>query len=270
MDRAPLAAKRSHIFVEHYPDLTYRQFHDGSLFPGGRRLSFDLLKPVSDEPTPLLVFVKGGGFRNVHRARYLPAIVPLAQRGIAIASVDYRTSNEAQFPAPLDDVRAAIRYFREHAEELNFLPHAVAVWGNSAGATIAAQIAGAGEDDVCAAAVWYGVHDPGRSESYREPDSVIRAAFGSPDRADSPWIRPSTFVRPTSAPMLLLHGTEDETVDFEQSTVLAETLADMGIDHEFLAVEGGSHSFAQMCTRSDALDRTFTFLETRLRSAAEA
>ncbi|NGN94150.1 alpha/beta hydrolase [Nocardioides sp. KC13] len=265
-----LSATASHVFVEHYPGLVYRQFIDGRLFPGGRELHFDLLKPVSPTPTPLVVFVKGGGFQNVHRSRYLPALVPLAQRGITIASVEYRTSNEARFPAPVDDVQHAIRYIRTHAQELNVLTDAIAVWGNSAGGTIAAIIGAAGVGGECgvrAAVSWYGVHDPARSERYRDPDSPIRHAFGPGDDGAAPWPRPSDHVHPGSAPMLLIHGTEDEVVDVEQSQSLARELVKQGVPHELALVKGGRHSFAQMCTRTDALARTFSFLEQHLTTA---
>ena len=107
----PLSAAR-HAFVQQYSDLVYSRSRGGHLVPGGQKLHFDFLKPLSRTPTPLVVFIKGGGFRNVHWARYLPALVDLAQRGIAVASVEYRTSNVIRLPGPVDDVREAIRFPR--------------------------------------------------------------------------------------------------------------------------------------------------------------
>lgn len=268
MHRVSLTSSATHVFVEHYPDLVYSQFLDGSLRPGGRQLRFDLLKPVTAQATPLVVFAKGGAFRNVHRARYLPALVPLAQRGIAVASVEYRTSNEALFPAPLEDVQSAIRYFRSHAGDLNIDPRAVAIWGNSAGGTLAALVAGRGQDSVCAGAAWYGLHDLELDATHREPGSVPHSAFGDPDDPATRWIRARDAVAPESAPMFLLHGTDDQVVDVAQSLALQEELERLDIEHELMLVEGGRHSFAEMCTRTDALARTFDFLERHLRHAA--
>lgn len=265
-----LAQEPSHYFVEHYPGLVYRQYDDHGLFPGGRTLHFDLLKPVADGATPLVIFVKGGAFKNVHRARYLPALTSLAEQGVAIASVEYRTSNEARFPAQVDDVRHAIRYLRQHARRLDIDPRAIAVWGNSAGSTIATIVGASAptEDDrVCAVASWYGIHDPAQSPAYRAPDSAIRAALGSPGGEGPRWFQPSDHINSGSAPTFLLHGTEDTIVDVEQSRALARSLTQHGVEHELMIVRGGTHSFSQMCTRTDALKRTNTFLRHHLAAA---
>ncbi|MER5673022.1 alpha/beta hydrolase [Pseudonocardia alni] len=261
----------NHCFVEHYPGLVYKQFDEGLLMPGGRTLHFDLLKPVSPAPTPLVVFVKGGGFRNVHRARYLPALVPFAQTGVTVASVEYRTSNEVRFSSAVDDVRDAIRYLRRHAAALGIDPAAVAIWGNSAGASIASTVGAApadAEDGVCAVASWYGVHDPAAVSAYQEADSPIRSALGPPGPGPDRWFCPSDHVTADSAPSILVHGTDDTVVDVSQSLALATELDRHGVPHEVVLVKGGVHSFAQMCTRSDALPRTFAFLGAHLRRAA--
>ncbi|MCJ1712933.1 alpha/beta hydrolase [Curtobacterium sp. VKM Ac-2922] len=258
----PLRAP-SHVFVESYPDLVYKQFRDGGLLPGGQQLHLDLLKPVSTEPTPLVVFIKGGGFRNVHRAPYLPALVGLAQRGVAVASVEYRTSNLARFPAPLDDVRQALRHLRAHATEFNIDPSAVALWGNSAGATIATIVGAtaATAEGISAVVSWYGMHDPTITRAFDQPTSPLRTALG-PDTDQ--WFRPGDHITPGAPPTFLLHGTADRVVPVEQSLSLARTLEEQGVEHELMLVEGGQHSFAEMSTRTDALERTFTFLQRHL------
>lgn len=262
----------THCFVEQYTDLVYSQFRDGALFPGGRQLHFDLLKPVTATPTPLVVFIKGGGFRNVHRARYVPALVALAERGVAVASVEYRTSNEARFPAPVDDVREALRFLRAHADEFNLDPGAVALWGNSAGATIATIVGASAPSEperVCAVASWYGMHDPLRSPELRAPGSPLHTAFGAPGADGSRWFRPADHITAESAPTFLLHGTDDRVVPVEQSVSLAATLAEQGVPHEFMLVDGGHHDFAEMSTRTDALTRTYDFLHGHLLARVE-
>ncbi len=255
-------------FVEHYPDLVYAQYQDGHLLPGGRKLRFDLLKPVSASPTPLVVFIKGGGFRDVHRVPYHPALGRLAERGVAVASLDYRTSNEARFPAPVDDVREALRYLRAHASELNLDPAAVALWGNSAGATIATIVGAAESERICAVASWYGMHDPLISAGLRASGSPLRAALGAPDEEGGRWFRPGDHITPGSPPTFLLHGTDDRVVPVEQSLSLAATLAEQGVPHELVLVEGGRHDFAEMSTRTDALERTADFVHGHLLQAA--
>ncbi|GLJ61402.1 hypothetical protein GCM10017576_15310 [Microbacterium barkeri] len=258
-ERLPLRESSSHAFVELYSGLTHRQFGDAGLFPGGQTLQFDLLKPGTDGDVPLVVFVKGGGLLNNHRSRYLPALVDLAEAGVAVASVEYRTSNQTGFAGSLDDVVHAVHYLRAHAGQLGIDPERVALWGNSAGATLAVLAASTLPDGtVSAVAGWYGVYDPAADQRYLEPDSPMRLSLGDP--ADGGWFRPSSFVRPGMPPVQLIHGTDDATVDCAQSQALAEELARQGVPHDLLIVDGGTHSFAQFCTRTDALARTREFL----------
>lgn len=227
------------FFVELHTNLVFRQFDRGRLLPGGRQLRYDLLQPLADTPTPLVIFVKGGAFRNVHRSRFVPALMSLAERGIAVASVEYRTSNECRFPGPLHDVKAAVRYFRAHAGELNIDPTAIAVWGNSAGGTLAtilaatngvAEYEGNGEhlehcSSVCAVANWYGLVDATAFGGSTDPDSPVRALLGPPDGPGDRWFSPATYLGPATPPMLIVHGDSDTVVPPEQSQILARELS---------------------------------------------
>jgi dipeptidyl aminopeptidase/acylaminoacyl peptidase len=111
-----------------------------------------------------------------------------------------------------------------------------------------------------AVASWYGIHDPLLSPQFREAGSPLRNALGAEDR----WFTPSDHIRPDSPPTFLLHGTADTTVPVEQSTSLAKTLTEQRVPHELMLVEGGHHDFSEMCTRTDALRRTYDFLQRHL------
>lgn len=268
--RLPLAPGAQRAFVELYPGLTYRQFDDDGLFPGGEVLHFDLLKPLVDERAPLVVFVKGGGFRNSHRARYLPALIRIAEAGVAVASIEYRTSNQGRFEDSLADVKQAIGFLRDNGDRLGIHPHNIALWGNSAGATLAVQ-AGAslrGDEAVRAIAGWYGVYDPSADSRYAEPGSTLWLALGDPNT--HAWFGPSDFVHSGMPPVQLIHGTDDAVVDPSQSVALSAELARHDVPHELIFIEGGRHSFAQLCTRSDALARTSDFLIEHLQENATA
>nr|WP_154924134.1 alpha/beta hydrolase [Microbacterium testaceum] len=257
----------SHSFVELYTGLTYRQFDEGGLLPGGQALRFDLFKPVSDAPVPLLVFIKGGGFKNSHRSRYIPALTAIAESGVAVASLEYRTSNQATFSGSVDDVLHGIRYLRSQSARLGIDARRVALWGNSAGATLAVHAAASlrGSESVVATAAWYGVHDPSNDPRYVRPGSSMWLTLGDPrERA---WFRPADVIHAEMPPTYLVHGTADEIVSVDQSRRLAAELERQGLPHELLLVEGAGHSFAQMCTRSDALTRTTAFLRNSLKRA---
>ena len=116
-----------------------------SALTGYRPLRLDLyLPPVTRRPAPLVVWIHGGAFMHGDRTALPPLLeqerlftrLPLA--GFAVASVEYRLSSEAHFPAQLEDVQAAIRWLRARHAELDIDPLRVAAWGESAGGYLAA------------------------------------------------------------------------------------------------------------------------------------
>ncbi len=118
-----------------------------AVVPGFRPLLLDLVRPDSAVELPLVVFLHGGGWRVGSRSGMGPMFAgwdpspfaELAAAGFAVASVDYRLSGEAPFPAPLDDVRAALAWLHEHADEFSGCSATrTALWGESAGGHLAA------------------------------------------------------------------------------------------------------------------------------------
>ena len=121
---------------------------EGALVYGvvdGRELLLDVLSPQASPPgpKPLVVYVHGGGWHEGDRSAAMhPWLNPLlVSHGFVTASVTYRLSGEARWPAPLDDVRSALRWLREHAQDLGVDPQRMGLWGHSAGAHLAALAA---------------------------------------------------------------------------------------------------------------------------------
>src|SRR5688500_16252089 len=95
----------------------------------------DVWKAKSDSPTPLLVFIHGGGFRGGSKEALQPALLRgCLEAGIAVASINYRLSPEVAFPAHYMDSARAIQFARSKAKEWNIDPQRVAASGGSAGA----------------------------------------------------------------------------------------------------------------------------------------
>ncbi|HZW07217.1 MAG TPA: alpha/beta hydrolase, partial [Phycisphaerales bacterium] len=92
-------------------------------------------------PRPVLLWIHGGGWQSGTENNVAGVALELRSRGITVASVDYRLSGEAVFPAQVHDCKGAIRYLRAHAAEFNIDPARIAVWGSSAGAHLAALVA---------------------------------------------------------------------------------------------------------------------------------
>jgi acetyl esterase/lipase len=114
-------------------DQTYAQF-------GTRCLKLDLYLPAAastGHDVPVVVFVHGGGWGSGSRSLFVPMALRLAQRGYAAATISYRLSGEAQYPAAIHDARAAVRWVRAHAGEYHLDPQRIALAGGSAGGQIA-------------------------------------------------------------------------------------------------------------------------------------
>ncbi|MFZ6679354.1 alpha/beta hydrolase fold domain-containing protein [Undibacterium sp. Tian12W] len=110
----------------------------------GQALQLDVFMPAhsssSSPPLPGIVLVHGGGWRSGTRDNLAPMAIRLAECGYVAATISYRLSDEARYPAAIHDVKAAIRWLRTHAVEYQLDPTHIAVAGGSAGGQIAALV----------------------------------------------------------------------------------------------------------------------------------
>jgi acetyl esterase/lipase len=236
--------------------------------PGFRPLELDLYTPAG-APAPVIVFVHGGGFRLGTRAVFTPTwrdwrptpFERLVAAGFAVASVDYRLSGEAVFPAQLDDVQAAVRWLRTRADELGVDADRIVAWGESAGAHLAALLgltgtpAGNGSPSSAVAGVvdWYGPADLTTMAAQARPDAIARS--DAPDSRESQLIgaplteapdlarraSPVTYVHAGAPPFHIAHGDADRFVPVGQSRQLADALRAVGVEVELTEVPGGDH-----------------------------
>jgi beta-xylosidase/acetyl esterase/lipase len=144
-----IASREAPASVEAIRDITYTSY-------GNRSLQLDLYLPKSRgaRTMPGIVFVHGGGWRNGTRENFAPMAIRMAERGYAAATISYRLSPEAQYPAAIHDVKAAVRWLRANAARYGIDPARIAVAGGSAGGQIA-SLAGVTND--------IGKFDPGAS-----------------------------------------------------------------------------------------------------------
>ncbi|MBA4089036.1 MAG: alpha/beta hydrolase [Sphingobium sp.] len=265
-----------------------------SVIPGYRPITLDLYRPsAASGPLPLVLYIHGGGWANGHTRQSgafsdFPAVLAdLSARGYIVASLEYRLSKEAPFPAAIDDVRTAIRFLRANAARFGLDGGKVAVWGGSAGGQLAALAAlqcgsaPTGEDKsnpgqsdcVQAGAGWYGVYDfatmpqaiAGAENAYLDcvkpdcPADRVRAAS------------PAAHVDAKDPPMLLIHGTDDKVVPAAQSQQLAATLKAAHVPVTLEIIPGVGHSWigadaaATRAASLRALDLTFRFFDTQLK-----
>jgi carboxylesterase type B len=125
--------------VVSFADLTF------SALAGYRPLTLDLYRPsTASTPLPLVIYVHGGGWQSGHTrhsgafADWPRVLASIAARGYVVASLEYRLSGEARFPAAIQDVKAAIRWLRAHAQQFGIDRQRTVIWGGSAGGQLAA------------------------------------------------------------------------------------------------------------------------------------
>lgn len=271
-----LVACQSALPITILKDLQYRSTSPGEVT---RPFLLDIYLPhlsSTEQLLPILVFIHGGGW-EINGKENCPGS-DFAQKGFAVACINYRYSREAIFPAQIQDVQEAVRWLKAHAQQYNLDRDRIGVLGDSAGGHLSALLGTADDDprltgktayphissQVQAVADWYGPTDFSR---------VPPAFTGSP-RLDNlaqyksnPWFlytkavygllggsvsdrkslatlaNPITYIDPKDPPFLIIHGDQDKVVPLSQSEMLAKALQAKGVEVEFKPIPGLNHSY---------------------------
>ncbi len=241
---------------------------------GGRSLRLDLYLPDNaTAPLPLIVWVHGGGWVSGNKNLSANgAQVRQTARGYALASIEYRLSSVAQFPAQINDCKAAIRWLRANAARFNLDPNRIGVWGSSAGGHLVALLGTSGgvselegevggnlefSSRVQAVVDWYGPANLLTMEAQDLPCSLIDhnsilspeslligcAVQSCAERARA--ASPTHYVTPDEPPFLLMHGTNDCLVPPLQSQELFDLLRANGVAATLRFIQGEGHGGTQ-------------------------
>lgn len=224
---------------------------------GGSDLRLDFL-PASGAagPAPCLLVVHGGGWDGGDRRQLDELNHHLARRGYAVASLDYRLAPAHRYPAPVEDVGAALAYLRSHAAGLRIDSSRLVLLGRSAGGQIALQAAYAGrEAGLRGVIAFYAPADmvfgyslpvnPRILDSRKLMENYLGGTYGAvPDayRASSPV----EAVASGSPPTLLLHGHPDVLVAYEHTRRLRARLASLGVRHFVVDLPWAAHGYDYM------------------------
>jgi acetyl esterase/lipase len=257
--------------IEAYKDLVY--------VPGGdKRQSLDLYVPArSDEPLPLIVWIHGGGWK--YGSKNVCPVLAWTQKGYVVASINYRLSRDAKFPAQIRDCEAAIGWLREKARKYHIDRDRVVAWGESAGGHLASLVGTAwdaaewdsrqekGTGRVEAVIDWYGRSDltpvstnPAFADS---PSAFLLGGCGDEVARLSREASPILHVSKDDPPFLIMHGDQDKVVPLRQSQAFAEALKKVGVKVKLLVLKGIGHGGRQFLApeQVDAID---TFLNEHL------
>jgi len=230
---------------------------------GHPRQVLDLYLPTGARPAPLIVWIHGGAFRMGDKGDRVP--FEMLEQGYAIASLNYRLSQHALFPAQIEDCKAAVRWLRAHADTYGLDPAHCASWGESAGGHLAAMLGTAGPERsfevgeylehssrVQAVLDFFGPTDFAQMDAQRLPDGQIHDAPDSPESqlvggpiqerpAEVTRANPATYVTPEAPPFLIVHGDRDPLVPYGQSLLLVDALRAAGVPVTFYTVVGAGH-----------------------------
>ena len=230
---------------------------------GHERQKLDLYLPDAKGPLPLIIWIHGGAFRMGSKLDHVP--LEYIDFGYAVASVNYRLSQHAIFPAQIQDVKAAVRWLRAHAHAYQLDPQRFCAWGPSAGGHLAAMLGTTGKvagfdvgehqgvsSEVQIVVDHFGPTDFLQMDSQRLPDGMVH---DPPDSPESELIggpiqenrelvaraNPITYVSSDAPPFLIIHGDKDPLVPFQQSVLLKDALEAVGVPVTLYRVVGEGH-----------------------------
>lgn len=274
---------------------------DGKQLP----LKMDILAPETEGKKPLVIHVTGGGFIMAAKENSLNLRTYTAEAGFVVASIQYRTTlNGAVYTDGVADVKSAVRYLREHADQYGIDPAKVSLWGESAGGYLVAMAGTTNglkqfdvgdnldqSSDVQAVIDKFGAAD--LSKIADDFDPQMRAAFAGPDNPVAQYVNgptsgkslgddpaavaranPITYVDGTDPAFLLLHGNADHLISPSQTLSLHTALRAAGVgstryvldgaDHGDLAFLTGNSTAALPWSTEEVMVHQIEFLRTKL------
>jgi acetyl esterase/lipase len=243
----------------------------------------DLYIPESSGPFPVVIMVHGGGFMMGDKSdgTGLTGVDQLLADGYAVASINYRLSNEAKYPAQIEDAKAAVRFLRANAAQYTLNPNKFGAWGASSGGNLVALLGttcgvaelegaelGNAEQSSCVQAVvdWFGPIDflkmdeqfagtncPQSHDAADSPESQLVGAAVQTVPELVKTTNPMNYIDSTDAPFIIQHGSADCNIPPIQGKNLADALsAATGADKAtYMLIDGAGHGGPQFGTEAN-------------------
>ena len=230
--------------------------------PDDQHLQLNLARPKeASGKLPAVLCIHGGGFRAGKRERWDQLCQQLAERGYVATTATYRLAPKYQYPAAVHDVKAAVRWLRANADKYKIDPERIGVVGDSAGGHLAQYLGVTGDvpslegdggnadqsSRVTCVVNYYGPSDLtksyGKSVDAAEVLPLWLGGDATKEHRKHIVASPLYWVTPAAAPTLLIHGTEDPYVNYEQAGWIHDKLKAAQVEVELLTLQGAGHGF---------------------------
>lgn len=286
----------SRPFVQLVSDVVYAQVPDRGY--ANKALTMHLVIPQDKKPHPVILYINGG-FINANKDGYMQQWLDLAEHGYVVASMTYRVAPTSTFPAPLEDVKSAVRFLRANAKKFSIDAKHIGVFGGSAGGYLAAMAGTTngvkgfdkGENlnyssDVQAVVDVYGVSDVTKIGA--DYNKEVQKTHESAAATEALWVNgspvfggkdgginanpngakaanPLTYISKKTAPFLLMHGDADVLVSPSQTELLREELAKHNIEATRYLVKGAAHG-GPYWVQPEVMDIVIAFYDKHLKN----
>ena len=222
----------------------------------------DLYGLRSQTPTPVVIFIHGGGWVQGTKEASVLSALPYIAMGYSVVNVEYRLANVSLAPAAIEDCRCALRWVVAHAKEYNIDTDRIVIAGASAGGHLALTTGmlrtsdgfdrfcqAPGEPKVAAIVNFFGIADvadlldgPNKKPFPESWPYTVQWLGNQPNRLDvAKAASPMTYVRAGMPATISIHGDADPLVPYQHSVRLQEALQKAGIPHELVTIPGGGH-----------------------------
>ena len=254
---SPLAADETASTPARHQNLVYATAE-------GSDLKLDLYVPQGAASPPLVVWIHGGGWRGGNKAN--PKLKTVTEHGFALASISYRFTDKAIFPAQIHDCKAAIRWLRAHESTYGYDASWIAVAGSSAGGHLALLVGVSADVEklegklgdypdqstrVQAIIDYFGPSDfvlRGKTQperAYTNRSGSLALLGGTPEQKPSTeterFASPAAYVSSDDPPLLIFHGDKDKTVLLDQSEHMLKVYRESDLPAELVVLKGKGH-----------------------------
>lgn len=244
-------------------------------------LELDLAAPDGKGPYPAIVCIHGGGWKAGSRQSLNLLTEVLAKNGFVAVTISYRFAPKYQFPAQIEDCKAAVRWLRANADKYRVNPDRIGAVGFSAGGHLSCLLGAADEKA--------GLEGNGGNPKHSTRIQAVVSFFGPTDFTDKTWSKeveaaffipflggtfeqkkdvyrkasPITYCTKDAPPFLFIHGDQDKLVGIDQSQKMVKRLRDVGASAELITVKGEGHGWGGEKLQQSA-DQTVRFFKDKL------